>query len=281
MAHITNPTPPVQLPQHKHRQLVVLIAILFALNGVYGLIQLALPYLGHGSRYALPYMLGISGSVEELITTPYRLLTYFWLHTNFSHLLCNLFLIYFFGRAFLRVHSFFRLLATLLSGAWIAGIGYPILRMLFETLGGHIAPLPLLGASGATMALTFSVAVQGAREPFGPWRPRTLWIALLFLTYSILLDTLSLNLGGLLAHLVAVLWGCALGICSKRRGIDLAYPLTFLIWKASNLLKRQNQTAHSPIDPILNKIRRSGYSSLSQAERDQLVSYQKRTGHES
>jgi hypothetical protein len=164
----------------------------------------------------------------------------------------------------------------------------------------------LTGASAAVLALGIAVACYRPNEPirlllFGTFKLKYLAITM------VILDALSLdsnNAGGNLAHLGGALAGVAFGF-SLRKGIDLTSWINPMLGWFTNLIPRHRRkmkvTYRRPkqekvnktvdleqayrdhkkqemdqLDIILDKIKQSGYESLSKAEKKQLFDQSKK-----
>ncbi|MGB9940478.1 rhomboid family intramembrane serine protease [Methanosarcina sp.] len=82
---------------------------------------------------------------NSLVTRPWTLVTYIFLHTGLLHLLFNMIVLYFFGTALERRVGNRQLLAIFFTAGILSAIGYTFLsRPIFS-----ISPGPMVGASGA------------------------------------------------------------------------------------------------------------------------------------
>ncbi len=80
-----------------------------------------------------------------LLTRPWTLVTYMFLHTGLMHLLFNMIVLYFFGTALENRVGNRQLLAIFFTAGILSAIGYTFLsRPIFS-----ISPGPMIGASGA------------------------------------------------------------------------------------------------------------------------------------
>lgn len=82
---------------------------------------------------------------DSLVTRPWTLITYIFLHTGLMHLLFNMLVLYFFGTALEKRAGNRQLLAIFFTAGILSAIGYTFLsRPIF-----NISPGPMVGASGA------------------------------------------------------------------------------------------------------------------------------------
>ena len=174
--------------------------------------------------------------------------------------------------------------------------------MLIYNIFPYYAPMAthsyMLGASASVMAVVFGVSFYAKEEEvmlFLIGRIKIFYLAL----FVLLLDLLSItstNAGGHLAHIGGALFG--IWFASRMRaGKDITRPLNFLMDKIANLFKPKykpkmkvtyqrpetdydyNARKHqenAEIDAILDKLKRSGYQSLSSDEKRQLFDASKK-----
>ncbi|HPE54845.1 MAG TPA: rhomboid family intramembrane serine protease [Bacteroidales bacterium] len=241
----------------------------------------------------LLYWLAVPAHINNLITHPWTLLTYMFLHESFWHILFNMLWLYWFGRIFLEFLNERQLLSTYLMGGLAGAIVYIASYNLFPRFQDDYIKSLALGASASVtaivMAISFYVPNYRINLLFlGP--VRILYIAM----GSILLDVLAIdsdNSGGHLAHLGGAMWGF-LYIYMLKNGHDFStifnkIPRFNFSGKGKkakktkfknvytnerpksdedyNMEKKQNQ---AKIDKILDKISKSGYESLTREEKE-------------
>lgn len=231
-----------------------------------------------------------------LFTHPWTLFTSIFAHYDFWHFLWNMVFLYFSGKMFEQFFDQKRMFYTYLLGGIFGG--------LFEILANVIFPNytsgAVIGASGAVMAVLISLAFHKPQLQvalFGMFNLRLIYFALFF----ILKDLLSLGMNDGVAHF-AHLGGIVLGMlsiknlynssniinASQRIGDKIVHFIR-IIFKPSrtpkmkvnksggartpqfktdeqfNLEKKERQ---QKTDIILDKISKSGYESLTKAEKD-------------
>ncbi|MFT5737909.1 MAG: membrane associated rhomboid family serine protease [Maribacter sp.] len=229
----------------------------------------------------------------DFLLQPWSIVTYSFFHGGFGHLFWNMLLVYFVGRIFLNLFDARRFLNVYLLGVIMGG--------LFFFLGYNIFPAffninaYLIGASaGASAILIFICAYIPNQEVRLIFFNVKLWYIGAFV---VLMDLIQLpasgNAGGHLAHL----GGALLGYWYARQlvnGTDIGAGFSRFLDVIVNLFKGsekkailktvyQNkkgratttskaqydkQTSQKKIDAILDKISKSGYESLSKAEKD-------------
>ncbi|WP_027077869.1 rhomboid family intramembrane serine protease [Maribacter antarcticus] len=229
----------------------------------------------------------------DFLVQPWSIVTYSFFHGGFGHLFWNMLLIYFVGRIFLNLFDARRFLNVYFLGVIMGGlfffVGYNIFPAFFNVNAY------LIGASaGASAILIFICAYMPNQEVRLIFFNVKLWYIGAFV---VLMDLIQLpasgNAGGHLAHLGGALlgyWyarqlvnGSDIGAGFSRfldaivnlfKGSEKKAPLK-TVYKskkrgATTTSKAQydKQSSQKKIDAILDKISKSGYESLSKAEKD-------------
>jgi len=213
----------------------------------------------------------------ELAMQPWSLLSYAFLHAGVWHLLWNMIYLYIFSRFILNLFSEKRLLTVYLLGGMFGGLFYVIFYNLLPAFKGDSV---LIGASAAVNAIIVFIATYtpNTQIRFFIFNFKLWHIALFF----VLIDLLSLpdsgNAGGLLSHLGGAAFGYVYALQlattkSKRTGDKRSRSKMRTVHKkqttTSTSKGRLNKTEQQQkIDAILDKISKSGYDSLSKAEKD-------------
>ena len=148
----------------------------------------------------------------------------------------------------------------------------------------------LMGASASVMAIVFAVSFYQKDMEINLFllgRMKLIYLALLSFIIDLLAMT-SANAGGHIAHIGGALLGIWFASLIKR-GKDMTSPINWVIDRVVNLGKRKPKmrvTYYKPetdyeynarkhqeevdIDTILDKLKRSGYESLSSEEKKRL-----------
>lgn len=235
----------------------------------------------------------VPADINQLLTRPWTVLTYMFLHYDFWHILFNMLWLYWFGQIFLEFLLPRQLLATYIFGGLAGAAFYIISFNLFPKFEDIYEQSVALGASASVMAIVVAISFYVPAKQInllfiGP--VRIIYIALI----SIVLDVLmikSSNSGGHLAHLGGALWGF-FSVWMLRRQIDVSSLFgKFSLSGLKKLFKRRKRTGfrkvHSnprpktdeeynferklnqeKIDEILDKISKSGYDSLTKPEKE-------------
>lgn len=251
-----------------------------------------------------PY-LSMPGYLLSFLVKPWTIITYMFLHIDIIHFLLNMLMLYWMGQLFLYFFSQKQLLGLYLLGGLFGGLFYLLAYNLIPYYASMAIGSHLMGASASIMALIVAAAVWNPRYPIRlvlVGEVKLGVIALIYVGLS-LLGIVSSNAGGELAHLGGALAGY-LFARSMKNGKDMTAWISKImdslvnvgssIGKRKSTIKvvktseaetaspdmdmayneRQNRQ-NEDIDRILDKIKRSGYDSLSDDERRQLFSRKK------
>ena len=235
------------------------------------------------------------------LTRPWTLVTYSFLHGGLWHLLGNMLGIYYVGRIFLNYFGPRRFTNVYFLGVITGGLFFLTAYNLFPAFYGSQSVL--LGASAGLLAILVYVCTfapnQEVRVFF--FNLKLWYIGAFFVLMDLALIPLGDNPGGRLAHLGGALLGY-LYASRARQGGDLGAGFSKLLDGVANLFKKrvkkapmktvyrrtpggatsgvdyEKETRQRKIDGILDKISKSGYESLTQAEKDFLFKAGKDNG---
>jgi membrane associated rhomboid family serine protease len=245
--------------------------------------------------------LAIPASVPGLLARPWTIITYMFLHIEFWHMLFNMFWLYWFGKIFLEFLSSRQLLTAYLLGGIAGGLvfmaAYNIFPVFSSTVGQSIA----LGASASVLAIVIMISFVVPDYTINLMfigKLKIKYIAIVMVVMDILMIR-SGNAGGHFAHLGGALWGISYALLI-RKGLDPARVLSLfdkgnkktgyarprkvkfkkvhatgkpLSDEEYNAQRAENQ---QKIDNILDKIAKSGYSTLSKEEKEFLFKSSKK-----
>ena len=235
--------------------------------------------------------LSLPADISLLIWKPWTIITYMFLHEGFMHVLFNLLWLYWFGKIFLQYIDQKQLLSVYLLGGISGGLFYIMSYNLFPAFASDLSYSFALGASASVMAVVFAISFYVPNYEvhlFFIGKVKLKFIAL----FSIILDLLSIpngNSGGHIAHIGGALFGLWF-ISEYKKGhlitkrFDHILNLFFTLFKKGPKMKvsykktgnvdydyqnkkHQNQ---EKMNEILEKISKSGYSSLSKEEKELL-----------
>ena len=241
--------------------------------------------------------LQLPASVTALLSRPWTVLTYMFTHFDLLHILFNMLWLYWFGELFLQFFNERQLGGLYVLGGLAGALLFVVSYNLFPYLRELTSFSFLMGASASVMAIVFAVSfyrkdLEITLFLFG--RIKLIYLALFTFVIDLLAMT-SENAGGHIAHIGGALFG--IWFASRyAQGKDLTNPINRLIDKIVNLGKRKpkmsvtyggrsakdwdyNARKHqeaADIDAILDKLKRSGYGSLSADEKKQLFDASKK-----
>ena len=233
--------------------------------------------------------LSLSKDISDLLSKPWTVLSYGFTHDSFIHLFFNMIVLYFFGRSFSNLFKQELSLKVYILGILFGGFAFVLVYNLFpsgilKTVG------PLVGASaGVRAVIIFLCAYLPNKEVrFFTFQFPLKYIGIALVVFDIP-GLFSQNSGGSVAHL----GGCVLGYFYAKqfqKGTDIGQFIDRIIAYFSRVAvplktvhKNKNKkpsfagkkkeefdrfTHQKQIDLILDKISKSGYESLTQAEKD-------------
>lgn len=239
----------------------------------------------------------LPSSPKVLLSRPWSVITYMFMHIDLLHLIFNMLWLYWFGQIFLKVFTARNLLGCYLLGGVFGGVLYMLSYNIFPYFETIRLSSFLIGASASVMAIVFSIAFfrkdMKIRLLFiGEVRLLYLALAVFFID---LMAITSANAGGSIAHIGGALFGI-LFARFMNRGKDITSGFNRFIDLLVNGVKRignkkskktkynqsfgdrtkdfeyrdQKNQEMVELDRILDKLKRSGYQSLSSSEKKQL-----------
>lgn len=245
----------------------------------------------------LHLLFALPTDLSAFIRSPWTLFTSIFSHFSFFHFLMNMLFLYFTGKLFETFFDRKRLVATYLIGGIVGGIVELLAHQIFPAL--QMETSVIVGASGSVMALFVAVAIFRPNlqvNLFGVFPIRLILLALVF----VMIDFLSLGNKDATAHF-AHLGGALIGFLSVKKPSSASNIITWCIalydqirkkrstpftvkkggksrsasFKTDeeyNMEKKHNQ---AKTDAILDKIAKSGYESLTKAEKEFLFKQSK------
>lgn len=238
----------------------------------------------------------LPSSLPLLVQRPWTLFTYMFLHEGVMHILWNMVALYFFGRIFLDLYSVRHFVGTYILGGLFGGLAFILSYNLFPYFEPYVGGSFLVGASASVLAIVVASAV---RNP--GYRINLLFFGSVklssFAIVTVAISVLMLagnNAGGNFAHLGGAVAGWLVAYMLNK-GVDITAivnkPIdwfTMLFKKRTPRAKKakfkyaaggraadyeynaRKKTTEAEIDKILEKIKKSGYSSLSDDEKKRL-----------
>lgn len=249
--------------------------------------------------------LEMPSALPQFIRQPWTLLTYMFLHYDLLHILINMLWLYWFGRIFLTLFN-----GRQLGGLYVlGGIGGGLLYLIAFNVFPYFTNFPttnyMLGASASVLAIVIAPAIAAPNYPlrlfiFGNIKLKYIAIVTVLLDIYFLSATPE-NAGGHLAHLGGALTG-TLFAWQLAKGRDITRWINKCMDWFWNLFEKKPQmkvkynqaknrykkyakesaqttevksetnssSASNELDRILDKLKKSGYESLSSEEKKNL-----------
>lgn len=239
----------------------------------------------------------LPASLPLLLQRPWTIVTYMFLHEHFMHILWNMVALYFFGRIFLNFYSVRHFIGVYIMGGLFGGAAFVLSYNLFPYFAPYVGSSFLVGASASVLAVVVASAVRSPE-----YRIK------LFLIGSVKLSTFALvtvaisflmlsgdNAGGNFAHLGGAFAGWLMAYMLNKGKDITAFvnrPIDWVVtlFKSKPAQKRKKgkftyaktgrnadyeynarkKESEAAVDKILEKIKKGGYSSLTEEEKKRL-----------
>ncbi|MBT8205621.1 MAG: rhomboid family intramembrane serine protease [Eudoraea sp.] len=263
---------------------------LIAINlGIY-IVDLLFTFLMNWNRNTFVQWFELPADFFEFLSQPWSVVTYSFFHAGFGHLFWNMIILYFTGRIFLNLFGPRTFINVYFLGIILGGLLFLLSYNVFPAFMG--TRTALIGASaGVTAVLIFICTYMPNQEVRLIFFNIKLWYIGAFVVLMDLIQIASSNSGGRIAHL----GGALLGYVFARQllqGRDIGKGFSAFLDSLASLFKKgekkapmktvyrkkkastkskvnyEKENRQRKIDSILDKISKSGYESLSQAEKD-------------
>ncbi|MCU0441951.1 MAG: rhomboid family intramembrane serine protease [Bacteroidia bacterium] len=247
---------------------VALVNVVFFLGGFQSdVVDSALRYV------YLPAQLG------ALLTQPWSIVTYMFLHDGFLHLLFNMLWLYWLGKLLQEYIGHNKVYQAYFGGGLAGAVLFLLCMNLFPVFAPMVASTYALGASAGVLGVVVAAATLLPNYPiqllfFGTVRLK--YIAII----TVLLDVIGIpqgNAGGHIAHLGGALFGLVyIKYLYQSNYIFPAFirkwftPKSKLRIYSRNTNIQNDKPSEEEIDLILDKIAKSGYDSLSKRDKERL-----------
>jgi len=242
---------------------------------------------GDGGLTVFGYWLAVPADLHILIRKPWTVITYMFLHENLWHIFANMLMLYVGGIIFTEYLGGKKLLLVYLFGGIMGAAFYITSFNIFPVFAEQIPFSVALGASASVMAIIVAIAAyipDYAIRLFLVGPVKFKWIAVFFVIYDLLTIEKS-NPGGHIAHLGGAFFGFVY-ILLLKKGIvvkQLSNPFKKLFKRKPKVKPNYSRKPNTDdeyryerkmhqqrIDSILEKIKKSGYESLSKEEKEYL-----------
>lgn len=233
--------------------------------------------------------------IPQFFFRPWTWFTHLFFHTYFWHLFFNMILLYFGGSYFVKTIGVKKLLPVYILGGLMGYFFYVVTFHLFPALKS--APY-ILGASASVIAVLVASATYKPHTEvrlFSTFNVQFWVIALGLVLYDFASLNVYNNSGGHIAHLGGALFGLLFAVQYKK-GMDMSSWLVNIIEKIRIFFEGKDiqksfyekpfvsdeefnvrkKNAQKRVDQILDKVSKSGYSSLTAKEKEFLNEQSKR-----
>jgi membrane associated rhomboid family serine protease len=234
--------------------------------------------------------LAVPADISILIQKPWTIITYMFLHENLWHLVGNMLMLYVGGVIFTEYLGSKKLLLVYLMGGIMGAAFYIASFNIFPAFSEFIPFSVALGASASVMAIIVAIAAyipDYTIRLFLVGSVKFKWIAVFFVIVDLLTIEKS-NPGGHIAHLGGAFFGFFYILLLKKGLIvkQLSNPFRKLFKRKLKVKAKTTYSTTKPktddeyrydrklhqqrIDGILDKIKKSGYESLSKEDKEYL-----------
>ena len=227
----------------------------------------------------------LPASLGTFILQPWSIITYFFLHMSFMHILWNMLFLYWFGKIIYDNIGNNALISLYVLGGIIGGLFYMAIYNIIPYYADRVSESLMLGASAGVFSVVVGSATLMPNYTFhllliGPVRIK--YIALFYVLLSFF-DVAGTNAGGEIAHLGGAFIGYIF-IRQLQNGINIGEGIINFLnlfnekkkEKKNKFQKESDETTQDEVDKILDKISESGYSSLTSKEKERLFNASKK-----
>lgn len=246
--------------------------------------------------YRLTYYLSLPSDLGALLWRPWSLITYMFVQEGVFHLFFNMIILYVGGSIFNRFVGQDKLLSTYLFSGIIGALLYILTFNIFPAFQNVVGGSFAIGSSASVLGIFIAAATYVPNLPMNLiflGNVKLKYIAIFFIVLDFI-NIRSGNAGGHIAHIGGALYGYFF-ISQLKKNVDLSRVFNQW-WKSmtayfysknknssfknvhknpkpprndDDYLKVKNEH-QAEIDHILEKIKRSGYESLSTSEKQKL-----------
>ena len=287
-------------PDNALAQIIVINLIVFC---VFILLRVLMELGGMGRAYdgLLQYLM-LPSDLSSFFYRPWTLVTHFFLHLKFFHILFNMLFLYWFGKIIQEYLGSRHIISLYVLGGLSGGTLYLLMFNMIpyyqDPSSSEVVPHLLLGASAGVFAIVVGAAVYLPNFTFyllliGSVRIKYIALFYVILSFS---QIIGPNAGGELAHMGGAITGLFY-ITQLRKGNSMGYWIIDFLHYMKRLFSTPDEgkvsvkprSKSSPrsrskpaaagqeeIDRILDKISESGYKNLTTEEKEKLASASRR-----
>ena len=256
--------------------IIINVVVFLAVNIIISILALGGDMFGQDT---VSNFVDLPARLQLFIPRFWTIFTYMFVHFGFMHILSNMLWLYFLGKVFCDLLGSARMIGTYIVGGICGGILFIIMSNLIP----HQANSELEGASAGVMAIVVAAATYSpdyTMFPFG-FQMKLKWLALIAFLLTSVID-LTDNTGGKVSHIGGAIFGIIYGT-QLRGGKNFMAGFTNLFKRKNKNLRVEHSRSRKSddelynenkisvkkqVDEILDKISRSGYDSLTKAEKE-------------
>ncbi|MEN8247581.1 MAG: rhomboid family intramembrane serine protease [Bacteroidota bacterium] len=252
--------------------------------------------------YLITSYIYLPASINEALTRPWTIFTYFFAHFGVLHILFNMLFLFWFGKIIKEFLGGGKVISLYVLGGLAGGLLFLLIYNLVPYFSDRLDH-PMLGASAGVFAVVVGAATFMPNYTIfllflGPVRIK--YIALFYVFLSVVQST-GPNAGGNIAHLGGAIlgfvfikqlqhgkdWGKGIHwLLSFFKSFFRSQPKVKVSYRKESKKKTTSRTStgttkketasQEEIDAILDKISHSGYESLTKDEKQKLFNASKR-----
>ena len=242
-----------------------------------------------GEQNFLVEWFSLDNNLDAFLIKPWSIISYGFLHADFIHLIFNMITLYFIGNLFIQYFTEKQALTFYILGTLFGGFLYVISQNYFPLFEGRNTTL--VGASAGISAIFIGIATYMPHYQIKIrfigfikfWHLAAIWLAF------DLVGLIGTNTGGSFSHLGGSLFGYLYVQQASNKKTNISTIFSSFFKRKEKSLKTVHKSAkrnqkivnnssknQKQIDVILDKISKSGYDTLTKAEKEFLFKQGKR-----
>ena len=242
-----------------------------------------------GEQNFLVEWFSLDNNLNAFLTKPWSIISYGFLHADFIHLIFNMITLYFIGNLFIQYFTEKQAFTFYILETLFGGFLYVISQNYFPLFEGRNTTL--VGASAGISAIFIGIATYMPHYQIKIrfigfvkfWHLAAIWLAFDFV------GLIGTNAGGSFSHLGGSLFGYLYVQQASNKKTNLSTIFSSFFKRKEKPLKTVHKSAkksqkivknssknQEQIDVILDKISKSGYDTLTKAEKEFLFKQGKR-----
>lgn len=235
-----------------------------------------------GNQNFLMQWFSLDDNFSEFLGKPWTIISYGFLHSGFIHLIFNMITLYFMGSFFIQYFTQKQALQFYILGTLFGGIFFMVSQNYFPLFDDGIHTT-LVGASAGISAIILGITTYMPNYQIKIpllgfvklWHITAVWLA-----FNII-GLIGPNAGGSFSHLGGALFGFLYVNQASNKKIDIFSRLLAMfkrkekplktVYKSKKNSKKSTKNTdlnQQQIDAILDKISKSGYDTLTKAEKE-------------